>query len=186
MPHQLQLLQSNIMNSSNGDRVFSGSIAQLYAQYRVPLIFEHYARDPTNRVASRRPASVLEVAAGPGVVTRHMAARLPDSTNPPRFLSRLPHGYFDQGTIVTALSQGGFTGTPVFETVTAQSPAESPRFVATAFCQGTPLCNEIEARDASTLAEATDIVTAAIGQRFGMGQVTGKIQAIGFAATRSA
>ena len=65
------------MNSSNGDRVFSGSIAQLYEQYLVPLIFDPYARDLTSRLASLRPSAVLEIAAGTGAVTRHMAARLP-------------------------------------------------------------------------------------------------------------
>ena len=88
--------------------------------------------------------------------------------------------------VATALFQGGFTGTNAFETVTAQSPAESARIVAIAYCQGTPLRSEIEARDASILGEATDIATAAIGQRFGTGKVTGKIQAVVIAATRNA
>ncbi|MGH8764125.1 MAG: class I SAM-dependent methyltransferase [Burkholderiales bacterium] len=274
------------MNPSSGDRVFSGSIAQLYEQYLVPLIFGPYARDLTRRVALLKTAAVLEIAAGTGVVTRNLAAHLPanvsivatdlnqpmldhamsigtnrsvtwrqadamslpfgDGTfdavvcqfgamffpdkaaafaqarrvlrpggaflfnvwdriednefaecvtqamaglfpsDPPRFLARLPHGYYDQKAIATALVRGGFTGTNVFDTVTAQSRAESPRLVAIAYCQGTPLRNEIEARDASILSEATDIATAAIGQRFGVGQVTGKIQAIVIAATRDA
>ena len=66
-----------MMNSSNGDRVFSGSIAQLYEQYLVPLIFEPYAKDLTSRLASLQPSAVLEIAAGTGVVTRHIAAQLP-------------------------------------------------------------------------------------------------------------
>ena len=65
------------MNSPNGDRVFSGSIAQLYEQYLVPLIFDPYAKDLTNRLASLQPSAVLEIAAGTGVVTRRMAAQLP-------------------------------------------------------------------------------------------------------------
>jgi DNA-binding protein len=47
---------------------------------------------------------------------------------------------------------------------------------AIAFCQGTPLRNEIEARGKS-LSEATDIAAAAIAQRFGPDAVEGKIQA---------
>ena len=74
----------------------------------------------------------------------------------------------------------------MFDTVTAQSRADTPRTVAIAYCQGTPLRNEIEARDASILSEATDIAAAAISQRFGAGQVTGKIQALVVAATRDA
>ena len=113
-----------------------------------------------------------------------MAGLFPN--DPPRFLARLPHGYCDQLTIASALAHGGFTGSNVFDTVTVQSRADSPRTVAIAYCQGTPPRNEIEARNASILAEATDIATAAIGQRFGVGQVNGKIQAIVIAATRSA
>jgi hypothetical protein len=48
---------------------------------------------------------------------------------------------------------------------------------AVAYCQGTPLRNEIEARDASRLAEATDVAAAALARRFGTGAVDGKIQA---------
>ena len=275
-----------MLNSPNGDRAFSGSIAQLYEQYMVPLIFEPYARDLTSRLAPLQLSAVLEIAAGTGVVTRQMAARLPDNVSilatdlnqpmldhamsigtrrpvtwqqadamhlpfgdgafdavvcqfgamffpdkaaafsearrvlrpggtfifnvwdriednefadcvtqamaglfpadPPRFLARLPHGYYDQGTIEAALLEGGFTGTNTFETVTAQSRAQSARTVATAYCQGTPLRNEIEARDPSILNKATDIATVAIGQRFGSGQVAGKIQALVVAVTHAA
>ena len=48
---------------------------------------------------------------------------------------------------------------------------------AIAYCQGTPLRNEIEARGAERLGEATDRAAAAIAQRFGRGAVDGKIQA---------
>jgi hypothetical protein len=48
---------------------------------------------------------------------------------------------------------------------------------AIAICQGTPLRNEIEARDASRLEEATVVAAEAIGRRFGRGAVDGKIQA---------
>jgi SAM-dependent methyltransferase len=275
-----------MMNVPSGDRIFSGSIAQLYEQYLVPLIFDPYAKDLTSRLALLQPSAVLEVAAGTGVVTRCMATRLPKvvsivatdlnqpmldhamsigtsrpviwrqadamqlpfadgsfdavvcqfgamffpdkvgafaearrvlrpggsflfnvwdriednefadcvtqamaglfPTDPPRFLARSPHGHHDRAAIAAALSLGGFTGPHFFETVPAQSLAESPRIAAMAYCQGTPLRNEIEARGASLLAEATDVATDAIGQRFGMGQVSGKIQAIVITATRSA
>jgi ubiquinone/menaquinone biosynthesis C-methylase UbiE len=58
------------------DKVFAGSIPQLYDQYLVPLIFESYARDLAQRIANANPKLVLEIAAGTGVVTRQMAARL--------------------------------------------------------------------------------------------------------------
>jgi hypothetical protein len=50
--------------------------------------------------------------------------------------------------------------------------------VAFAYCQGTPLRNEIEARDASKLQAATDAVAEAIRTRHGAGPVEGKIQAL--------
>ncbi len=271
------------MNPSNGDRVFSGSIAQLYEQYLVPLIFDPYARDMTRRLTALRPSAVLEIAAGTGVVTRHMATQLPADvsivatdlnqpmldhamtlgtsravtwqqadamslpfvdgafdavvcqfgamffrdkaaafaearrvlrpggtflfsvwdriednefadcvtvamaglfpSDPPRFLARLPHGHYDQAMIAGALDNGGFTRPGVFNTVTEQSAADSARTVATAYCQGTPLRNEIDARNGSILAEATDVADAALRKRFGVGEVTGKIQAVVVTAT---
>ena len=43
--------------------------------------------------------------------------------------------------------------------------------------QGTPLRSEIEERDASLLAHATDVATTAVAERFGINAVDGKIQA---------
>src|ERR1043166_9310917 len=59
------------------DKVFAGSIPQLYYRLLVPLIFEYYARDLAARVAQANPTAVLETAAGTGAATREMAARLP-------------------------------------------------------------------------------------------------------------
>jgi hypothetical protein len=61
--------------------------------------------------------------------------------------------------------------------VTARSRADSARVPAVAYCQGTPLRNEIEARAPARLDEATDAAAEAIAQRFGRGPVDGKIQA---------
>jgi SAM-dependent methyltransferase len=69
------------MNPSDSDRAFAGSIPQLYEQYLVPLIFEPYAVDIARRVALRRPARVLEIAAGTGVVTRQLANHLPPTAS---------------------------------------------------------------------------------------------------------
>ncbi|MEO8155559.1 MAG: class I SAM-dependent methyltransferase [Rhizobacter sp.] len=274
------------MNTSSGDRAFAGSIPQLYDEYLVPLIFDPYARDLSHRVASLAPSAVLEIAAGTGVVARHLVAQLPadvsivstdlnqamldhamsvgtnravmwrqadamdlpfgDGTfdvvvcqfgamffpdkaaafaetrrvlrpggtflfnvwdriednefadcvtqamarlfpnDPPRFLARLPHGYYDQAVIGSALVAGGFTGSILFDTIAVQSRAQSPQIVALAYCQGTPLRNELEARDASILGEATDVAAAALKERFGTGHVTGKIQAHVISATKEA
>ena len=59
------------------DKVFAGSIPEIYDRFLVPLIFEPYARDLAERIAKASPKAVLEIAAGTGVVTRAMAARLP-------------------------------------------------------------------------------------------------------------
>jgi SAM-dependent methyltransferase len=64
------------MSSRRTDRVFAGSIPQLYQQSLVPLIFEPYAADLASRVALHQPKDVLEIAAGTGVVTRHLAREL--------------------------------------------------------------------------------------------------------------
>lgn len=108
-------------------------------------------------------------------VTAALESLFPE--DPPRFLARTPHGYFDGSTITRDLANAGFTAAPHISTVAARSRAESPRVPAVAYCQGTPLRNEIEARDASRLGEATDLAAEAIAQRFGRGIVDGKIQA---------
>ncbi len=66
------------MSSHDADKVFAGSIPKLYEDYLVPLIFEPYAVDLAHRVAARKPARVLEIAAGTGVVTRRLASVLPE------------------------------------------------------------------------------------------------------------
>ena len=264
------------MSSPESDKVFAGSIPRLYDEYLVPLIFEPYARDLAHRLARRPLARVLEIAAGTGVVTRHLASVLPERVSivatdlnrpmldwaaqigtsrpvdwreadamkvpfdeesfdavvcqfgvmffpdkakafsearrvlrpgglllfnvwdrieenefahtvtaalaelfpddPPRFMARTPHGYHDVAAIERDLRDGGFVS-PQIDTVPARSIAASPRVPAVAYCQGTPLRNEIEARDKTRLGEATDRATSAISERFGRGPVDGKIQA---------
>jgi SAM-dependent methyltransferase len=97
--------------------------------------------------------------------------------DPPRFLARTPHGYHDLRIIERDLANGGFIASPQVDTMAARSRATSSRDPAIAYCQGTPLRNEIETRDASRLGEATDIAAEAIGKRFGRCAVDGKIQA---------
>lgn len=263
------------MNPST-DKVFAGPIPQLYETYLVPMIFETYAADLVNRLASRPLARVLEIAAGTGVVTRKLASALPESVaivatdlnqpmldmaakigtrravewrqadamqlpfedamfdavvcqfgvmffpdkpkafaearrvlrpggvfifnvwdrieenefahtvsnafetlfpeDPPRFMARTPHGYYDHATIAQDLKIAGFRSAPRIDTVTARSQAASAQIPAIAFCQGTPLRNEIKARSKS-LGEATRMAESAIAQRFGLDSIEGKIQA---------
>ena len=262
---------------SDADSVFAGSVPKLYETLLVPLIFEPYAQDLKDRIASMRASRILEIAAGTGVVTRAlttiandrmsivatdlnqamldqaaavgtarpvkwqqadaMALPFPDGgfdavvcqfgamffpdkakaysearrmlapggvfvfnvwdrisenefadtittaleavfpEDPPRFLARTPHGYHDRSAIERDLAGGGFAGTARIATVAARSRASSARLPAIAYCQGTPLRNEIEARDASRLGEATDVAAAAIERRFGTQSLDGKIQA---------
>lgn len=97
--------------------------------------------------------------------------------DPPRFLARTPHGYYDKDTIARDLAAGGFTARPEIVTLAARSRADSHKTPAIAYCQGTPLRNEIEARDATRLDDATEAAAEAIAQRFGRGPVDGRIQA---------
>ena len=265
------------MHSPDTGKSFSGPIPRLYEEYLVPMIFEPYAADLVDRLASRSLARVLEIAAGTGVVTRKLASVLPNGVSivatdlnqamldvasqvgtgrpvewrqadamdlpfgdsvfdsvvcqfgvmffpdkakafsearrvlkaggvfifnvwdrieenefahtvstalesmfpqdPPRFMARIPHGYHDMATIERDLKAGGFSSAPQFSTVAARSHAQSARIAAIAYCQGTPLRSEIEARGETRLSEASDIAEAAIARRFGPGPVEGKIQA---------
>ena len=107
-------------------------------------------------------------------VTNALAEVFPD--DPPRFLARTPHGYHDTARIRRDLEQAGFSSVTI-ETRAEQSRAPSPRHPAIAYCQGTPLRNEIEARDAGKLEAATSHATSAIAARHGSGEVVAKIQA---------
>src|SRR5712671_6113518 len=51
------------------DKVFAGSSPENYDRYLVPLIFENFAQDIAQRVAALSPSTILETAAGSGVVT---------------------------------------------------------------------------------------------------------------------
>ena len=259
------------------DKVFAGSIPELYDRFLVPLIFEYYARDLAARVAQANPTHVLETAAGTGALTREMATSLPahaavtatdlnqpmldhaaarlrhdgrfawrqadalalpfaDQTfdvvacqfgamffpdkvqgyreahrvlkrgghfffnvwdaisanefadvvtqalatlfpqDPPRFMARIPHGYHDVEKIRAELTAAGFKEISI-ATVDGKSRASSPREPAIAYCEGTPLRNEIEARDASRLADATKTAAEALERRFGKGPIEGRIRA---------
>jgi ubiquinone/menaquinone biosynthesis C-methylase UbiE len=107
-------------------------------------------------------------------VTNALARIFPD--DPPRFLARTPHGYHDVALIRRELEGAGFSQVGI-ETRAEQSRAASPRLPAVAYCRGTLLRNEIEAREAGKLDAATDFAEAVIAERHGKGEVAAKIQA---------
>jgi len=241
----------------------------------VPLIFAEYAGDLASRLLDLDVTAVLEVAAGTGVLTREMAARLPDDVeitatdlnqpmldhaarigtsrpvrwrqanvmdlpfadgsfdavvcqfgvmffpdrpdafaeirrvlrpggvfvfntwdrietndfarivtsalgemfpdDPPNFMARTPHGYYDEALIRTDLTAGGFSLPMAFETLELRSRAATAEVAAIAYCQGTPLRNEIAVRDPDRLDEATAHVAAAIKRIHGPTDVDGMI-----------
>ena len=110
-------------------------------------------------------------------VTTALATVFPK--DPPRFLARTPHGYHDVAAVERDLRAGGFSSSPDITTVALRSRAASAREPALAYCQGSPLRAEIEARGTSglDLGEATDFAAAAVARRFGTGPVDGKMQA---------
>ncbi|MBF5045808.1 methyltransferase domain-containing protein [Aggregicoccus sp. 17bor-14] len=109
-------------------------------------------------------------------VTLELARVFP--ADPPRFMARAPHGYCDAAAIRAHLAAAGFASTPSIDVVTFSSRATGPRSVAVAFCQGTPLRNEIDARDATALAAATDAVAEGLTRRYGPGPVEARMQAL--------
>ncbi|MFF2550091.1 class I SAM-dependent methyltransferase [Nocardia sp. NPDC058058] len=101
-----------------------------------------------------------------------MASIFPD--DPPRFLARTPHGYHEISTITADVLRAGF-GEPRIDTVTERSRAESAHIPALAYCHGTPLRDEIEAR--GDLDMATAAAERALTARFGTDAVDGMIRA---------
>lgn len=107
-------------------------------------------------------------------VTNALAEFFP--TDPPRFMARTPHGYHDAALIRSDLAKAGFSNVTI-ETRAEESRAPSPRYVAVAYCQGTPLRTEIEARGPDKLEAATEHAASAIARKHGNGEVAAKIQA---------
>jgi len=265
------------------DKAFTGSIPQIYERLLVPLIFQPYASDLAGRIVQARPRRILETAAGTGVVTRALVAKLPSDVaitatdlnepmlaqakaslpdarvvwrqadalalpfedasfdvvacqfgamffpdrvkgyaearrvltpagrlffsvwdriedneftdtvmqalaqaypdDPPRFMVRTPHGYFDRDLIRSDLQRAGYDDITI-EAVDHVSRAPSPREPALAICQGTPMRAEIEARGAPGLEAATDKAEQALAQRFGRGAIEGRIRALVISAGR--
>jgi SAM-dependent methyltransferase len=115
------------------------------------------------------------------VVTEALASFFLD--DPPDFLGRTPYGYHNVQTIREELAAAGFAGTTV-DTIENKSRAPTAKDAATAFCQGTPLRSEIEARAALRLDEATEAAAEAVVRRFGPGPVEARIQAHVVTTTR--
>ncbi len=95
--------------------------------------------------------------------------------NPPVFLARTPHGYHDKSQIGKDMEAAGFSEANIV-TIEELSSALSPRHPAIAYCQGTPLRNEIEERDASLLGHVTNLAAQAIAELHGQNWVSAKIQ----------
>lgn len=114
------------------------------------------------------------------VVTNSLADVFPG--DPPRFLARTPHGYNDAAQIERELRDAGFAQVQC-DTLQATSKSASALDVAIAYCQGTPLRNEIEARDPAGLERATRAAAAALTRTFGAGPIEGRIQARVFTAS---
>lgn len=63
---------------SNSNPSFKGTIPRIYDEHLGPLLFEPYALDLMDRI-KKKPASVLEIACGTGIVTSHLRRSLPSS-----------------------------------------------------------------------------------------------------------
>ncbi len=109
----------------------------------------------------------------PHVVLQALAEVFPD--DPPDFMERIPHGYHDTDRIAADMRTGGFDAADI-DTVTVMARAASVDDVAIAFCQGTPMRNEIEARGADP-ERVTELARARLAARFGEGPVEAPIRA---------
>ena len=251
------------VTTPSGDSGFVGSIPELYERLLVPLIFADPAERLSDAVAAAGPTDVLETAAGTGVLTRALAARLPGAAivatdlndaklvqarartgdlpgvrwqqadalelgvedrsfdavacqfgvmffpdkvagyaeatrvlrpggifafnvwdslavneipaviaraladavpDAPDFLARTPYGHFDQELLHRDLAAAGLTAEISVERGVNRGTAAD---AALAFCQGTPLSNEIERHPHLDLAAATSIALDALEQHFG-------------------
>ena len=131
-----------------------------------------------------RPGGLFAFSSWGSIATSEFADAVSDALaalfplDPPQFMARTPHGYHDAARIVRDLQAGGFPGTPGVETVAFTSRAASPRLPAIAYCHGTPLRGEIEAREAGGLERATAAAEAELLRRYGQGPIEGRIEAL--------
>ncbi len=109
------------------------------------------------------------------VVTEAVSALYPE--NPPVFLARTPHGHGCPDEIEAETKAAGFKTCHMTQRDDI-SAAANPEIPAVAYCHGTPLRNEIEARDPGGLEKATKAATEALRARFGNGPIEGRISAI--------
>lgn len=133
----------------------------------------HYLFNAWDRIAQNDFTQVVQEA---------VQAVFPD--DPPRFMERTPHGYHDPERIRQDLAAAGFEAITI-EPLSRTSKAASAQAVATAFCQGTPLRSEIEARSPDGgLDTATRAAAEALTRRFGNGPIEGRIKALVVSALR--
>lgn len=109
------------------------------------------------------------------LVTEALGALHPE--DPPLFLARTPHGHGSPAEIEGDLRAAGFGAVSLTQRDDV-SPASGPRAPAVAYCQGTPLRNEILARDPDGLAHATAVAMEALRSRFGDGPIEGRISGV--------
>jgi ubiquinone/menaquinone biosynthesis C-methylase UbiE len=112
----------------------------------------------------------------------HQALQQVFPDNPPQFMARTPHGYHDATRIRAELTEAGLTDIAI-ETIAYPSHASSPQDPATAFCQGTPMRGEIEARGVPGLEAATQEAADALARRFGTGPIEGRLRALVISAS---
>ena len=62
---------------TNSETLFTGSIPAIYDRGLGPMFFEPYAVDLAKRVTTASTAAILEIAAGTGIVTKHLYETLP-------------------------------------------------------------------------------------------------------------
>ncbi|MEO7039393.1 MAG: methyltransferase domain-containing protein [Candidatus Elarobacter sp.] len=110
----------------------------------------------------------------PAIVHGAVGAAFPN--DPPTFIARTPHGHGDPAVTVARLRDAGFAHV-TYETVEQRGRAPSAHGPAVGLCQGTPLRNEIEARDANRLREVTDSAARALAERFGDGPIDAPMRA---------
>jgi SAM-dependent methyltransferase len=99
----------------------------------------------------------LEANPASSAVAGAVAALFPK--DPPGFLGRVPFGYHDKARVEADLRAAGFASVEA-ETVALRAGGAA-RDLAVGVCQGSPLRNEIEARDSGRLDEAAEAASAA-------------------------
>lgn len=159
-----------------GDATFDVAVCQFGVMFFPDRVLAHRQVRRVLREDGRYLFNVWDgLDNNPAVAELHAAVTACFPTDPPLFIARTPYGYGDPARVRADAVSAGFTHVQL-ETISHQMQTTAAD-LAIGFCQGSPLRNEILARDPDGLSRVTEAVETALASQFGNGTFSAPFQA---------